>query len=438
MRIMSASPIVGRSTTPPWLVWGLLLAALPAVASADDQTPQGSQGPQGPSRASQLAAEREQKTTQTSPPERSRVERMLYRYDNQYGAPLIFRSWHGFHLAGGDFPAGAGTKFGVGFDHELGAATPAVDPGRPNRVAFGALAARSTRGYTRASAAFNVQGLGGAPLDLRVRGQYYKLPQEDFFGLGPDSRKADRTDYLLEATEASADLRWKPARLYDIAGGVSYVNPRIGSGTDSRFASTEHLFDPAALPGFAKQPDFLRGDASVAVDWRDNPLHPHAGGRYGVRVSDFRDQELATFDFRRVELDAQHYVPLPNRYRTLALRAAAVLTDADEGREVPFFYLPTLGGSHMLRGFRVFRFRDRNSMVLTAEYRWEAWWALDGALFVDAGKVAANRRDLTLRDLDVSYGVGFRVHSNSAFAARLDLAFSREGFIPLLRFEHVF
>jgi len=34
--------------------------------------------------------------------------------------------------------------------------------------------------------------------------------------------------------------------------------------------------------------------------------------------------------------------------------------------------------------------------------------------------------------------VGLRVHSNSAFVARLDLAFSREGFIPLLRFEHVF
>ena len=43
-----------------------------------------------------------------------------------------------------------------------------------------------------------------------------------------------------------------------------------------------------------------------------------------------------------------------------------------------------------------------------------------------------------LRDLDVSYGVGFRFHSNSAFVARLDLAFSREGFIPLLRFEHAF
>ena len=79
-----------------------------------------------------------------------------------------------------------------------------------------------------------------------------------------------------------------------------------------------------------------------------------------------------------------------------------------------------------------------NSLALTAEYRWEAAWLLDGALFVDAGTVASDRRNLKLRDLDVTYGVGFRVHSNSAFVARLDLAFSREGFIPLMRFEHVF
>ena len=63
---------------------------------------------------------------------------------------------------------------------------------------------------------------------------------------------------------------------------------------------------------------------------------------------------------------------------------------------------------------------------------------LDAAVFVDAGTVAAERKDLNLRNLDASYGFGFRIHSNSAFVARLDLAFSREGFIPLLRFEHVF
>jgi hypothetical protein len=325
----------------------------------------------------------------------------------------------------------------VGVTHAIGSTPQSAERRRRNAADVDLLAAYSTRGYTRTAAAFGVRNLGGAALDLRVRGQYYEFPQEDFFGLGADSRKADRTDYLLRGTDVGGTLRWAP-KWVEIGGGVSYLSPRVGSGTDRRFPSTEQRFNPAALPGFAEQPDFLRGDASIALDWRDNPLHPHSGGRYGVQVSDFRDQNLSAFSFRRTAIEVQQYVPLPTRYRTIALRAAAVLTDPRAGQQVPFFYQPTLGGSQSLRGFREFRFRDRNSLSLTAEYRWEAWWALDGALFVDAGKVAFNRRDLTRDDLEVSYGFGFRVHSNSAFVARLDLAFSREGFIPLLRFEHVF
>jgi len=431
MRILSVSPIVGWSTTPLWLVWLLLFVAAPARASADDEASQNL------GRATLLAAERDKKATETSPPERSFVERALYRYDNSSGLSL-FGNWHGLHLAGGDFPAGAGTKFGVGFKHAIGSSDLVLDPRRPNRVDVDAKVAYSTNGYGRVVAAVNARNLGGRPLAVRMQGQYYEFPQEDFFGLGRDSQKGDRTDYLLRSTETGAGFHWKPARRLDVAGGVSYLSPQIGSGTDSRIPSTEQLFDPATLPGFARQPDFLRSAASVAFDWRDNPLHPHAGGRYSAQLSNFRDQDVNAFDFRQVEVDVQQYVPLPNRYRTVALRASAVLTDADADHQVPFFFLPTLGGSHVLRGFREFRFRDRNSLAMTAEYRWEAWWALDGALFVDAGTVAANRRDLTFRDLDVSYGVGFRMHSNTAFVARLDLAFSREGFIPLLRFEHVF
>jgi Omp85 superfamily domain len=409
----------------------LLVAAFPVLASAQDESAQ------GPSRTAALAAERENKATDTSAPRRSFIERALYRYDNSYGFS-VFGNWHGVHLAGGDFPAGAGTKFGIGFDHAIGASDLLSDPGRPNRFDISAKAAYSTRGYARAVVAANARNLGGRSVAARVYGQYYEFPQEDFFGLGRDSQKDDRSDYLLRSGETGAVLQWKPVRFLDVSGGLSYLSPRIGSGTDSRFPSTERAFDPATLPGLTRQTDFLRSDATVALDWRDSPLHPHAGGLYSAQLSTFRDQKLNAFDFQRVEMDVQQYVPISNRYRTLALRASAILTDAEAGQQVPFFYQPTLGGSHTLRGFREFRFRDGNSVAMTAEYRWEAWWALDGALFVDAGTVAANRRDLTFHALDVSYGVGFRVHSNSAFVARLDLAFSREGFIPLLRFEHVF
>jgi outer membrane protein assembly factor BamA len=231
---------------------------------------------------------------------------------------------------------------------------------------------------------------------------------------------------------------WKPARLLELGGNVAYLNPDVGSGRDDRFPSTEQLFGATTIPGFVAQPDFVRSGASVAIEWRDNPLHPHAGGRYSVRFSEYHDRDLNAFGFHRVAVDVQQYVPIPDRYRTLALRASGVFTDPHAGQQVPFYFQPTLGGAQALRGFREFRFQDRNSMLLTAEYRWEAWWALDGALFVDAGQVAHERRDFRLSDFDVSYGFGFRLHSNSAFVARLDLAFSREGFIPLLRFEHAF
>jgi hypothetical protein len=406
-----------------------LVTALPAAAAAQDPSPEATE------RAAVLAAARDQKAAEIAPPERPAVEKALYWYDNQYLLAKIFGGWNGIHLAGGDFPAGAGMKFGVGYTRGIGSTTGAD---RQHRVELDTAAAYSTRGYTRGMAALSVNHMAGAPIDLRVRGQYYEFPQEDFFGLGQDSLSGNRTDYLLKSTETSAELRWKPAKNVALVGSVAYLQPTIGSGTDSRYPSTEELFAPSTIPGFTAQPDFLRHEASAAFDWRDNPQHPKAGGRYAFQLADYRDQNLDAYSFRQIDVDVQQYVPLPHRYRTLALRAGAVLTDPRRGQDVPFFYQPTLGGSQELRGFREFRFRDRNSMAFTAEYRWEASWLLDGALFVDAGKVARERRDLSLRDLDVSYGFGFRVHSNSAFVARLDLAFSREGFIPLLRFEHVF
>lgn len=415
------------------VVVALAVAAMtPALALADQQG-----ATTAPStRAAMLEAARSAKSTQATPPSRSSIDKQLSWYDNQYVLAKFFGGWKGFHLAGGSFPAGAGMKFGIGFDKSLTSADP--DPELPNRVDVTARAAYSTRGYMRTSAGLNLRNLGGAPVDVSIMGQYYEFPQEDFFGLGPNSLEENRTDYLLDSVETGASLRWRPAKIFDFGVGGWYLSPRVGQGTDSRFPSTEELFSPAAIPGLDEHSDFIRGDVSAALDWRDNPLHPHGGGLYAVMFSRFEDRDLDVFDFKRVEINLQQYVPLPRRYRILALRAEAVLTEAESGHQVPFYFQPTLGGARDLRGFREFRFRDLNSLLLGAEYRWEAWWALDGALFVDAGTVAARRSDLSVSDMEVTYGIGFRFHSNSAVIGRLDLAFSKEGFVPLLRFEHAF
>jgi Omp85 superfamily domain len=413
-------------------VLGPVLAALlaPAASPALAQTSEDSS-----TRASLMEQARDALASQSVAPQRSAIERGLYWYDNQYVLGKTFGGWKGFHLAGGDFPAGAGLKFGVGYDKPLTSADP--DSRIANRFDVTARGAYSTQGYARLSAGVNARNLGGSHVDVDVSGQYYEFPQEDFFGPGMDSQESNRTNYRLDAVESGIAIRWKPSRL-QLGGGVAYFSPRIGQGTDSRFPSTDDLFTTAAAPGLGTETDFLKTDLSAELDWRDNPAHPHAGGRYAIAVTNFDDRDLGRYDFYRVDVNLQHYVPLPDRYRLVALRAQGVFTNADTDKSVPFYLQPTLGGASHLRGFRESRFRDQNSVLVGAEYRWEAWWALDAALFVDAGVVAPSRQSLSLRDTEVGYGIGFRFHSNRAFVARLDLAFSREGFVPLLRFEHAF
>ena len=271
----------------------------------------------------------------------------------------------GFHFATGDFQAGAGFSYGLGFtDRAVGSRF--EDPDRPNRVDVNALAAYSNAGYGQVGGELALRNLGGGPFSAAVRGQYYEFPQEDFFGFGPQSVEANRTSFLLESAEAGADVWWQPMEGWRVGGGVSYLQPSIGAGTDTRFPSAEELFGSATLPGFQAQPDFRRLDAWVDYDGRDNPSHPRAGGFYLVRFSDFHDQDLDAFDFWRAEVDVQHYLPLPQNDRVLALRATGVITDPEAGHQVPFYYQPTLGGKNTLRGFREFRFRDRNSLLLTA------------------------------------------------------------------------
>ena len=114
-------------------------------------------------------------------------------------------------------------------------------------------------------------------------------------------------------------------------------------------------------------------------------------------------------------------------------------TSTSAGQEVPFYLQPTLGGAYTLRGFRAYRFRDRHRLLLQGEYRYIVNAFVTGALFYEAGKVAAERGDLDVKDLERSYGFGLRFGSRQGVGLRTDLAFgSGEGTRFLLRFDNVF
>lgn len=308
----------------------------------------------------------------------------------------------------------------------------------PNRADVRLRALGSLSGYSALEARFDLLNVGGTPFNATFEGEYRRAPHLKFFGVGRDSRREDLTQYLLRTLRFGTSLWWDLPEGFRVGAGIDHISLIQGPGGDSDTPSVDQLFDPLELPGLGTRPSFIRFGGFADFDWRDLPEFPRSGGYYALRVYDYNDQQALRFEFRDYEVELQQYVPFTYGHRVLAFRFLGTFTDADDDEVVPFYLMPTLGGSHDLRGFRTFRFRDFNKMLLQSEYRWEAWIGLEMALFFDAGKVFPDRDHFDLDDLHTAYGVGFRFNNEETTFLRLDLAFGGEGFKPHASFSHVF
>jgi len=221
------------------------------------------------------------------------------------------------------------------------------------------------------------------------------------------------------------------------SGGVDHLTPRIRPGDGAR--PIDSVFIGSEVPGLAGQSDFIRYEALADLNYRQPLGNPRRGGKYAALFQRFDDRDGNRNTFQRYELDLQQYIPILKERRVLALHALASVSDTDEGQSVPFYLQRTLGGPDDLRGFRRFRFRDQHVLLLQAEYRWEIFTAVDGAIFYDTGKVASRREDLDLRNLESDYGIGFRFGTSNGVFLRVDGAFgSSAGKHFILRFGNVF
>jgi hypothetical protein len=253
-------------------------------------------------------------------------------------------------------------------------------------------------------------------------------PQEDYFGLGPESLRGDQVSFALRGQTYGGRLAYQPVRRHVfVGGGVEYRHQRVGHGRDKAVPSIEDVFDDSTAPGLTVQPDYLRPSVFLEVDYRE-PRYARRGGWYRVELSRFDDRDYDAYTFNRLDVDLRQAVSFLGERRVLWGRAAMSTSDTEDGQVMPFYAMPTLGGNDTLRGFRNYRFRGPHALLLQAEYRVEIWSALDLAFFYDAGKVAMRRSDLDFSDLERDYGVGFRFNSDNGIILRVDAAFgSKDG-----------
>jgi len=174
-------------------------------------------------------------------------------------------------------------------------------------------------------------------------------------------------------------------------------------------------------------PTYGRSGVFAEFSTRTSPRYSRRGSLARVDLSDYHQINDGASSFRRVDVNVQQFIPLLRENWVIALRALAATTSAPTGNDVPYFLMPDLGGSSTLRGYSTWRFRDRNRLLLTGEWRWTAGPFVDMALFVDSGTVAPRPRDLNWRDMKQAYGIGVTLHTLTTTVTRVELAHTTDG-----------
>jgi hypothetical protein len=275
----------------------------------------------------------------------------------------------------------------------------------------------------------------------RARG----LPLMPFYGIGPNSSRANLTDFKERDLSAGASV-FVPLQSWFAAGGATeFLSPRVGDVHESGVRSIDSLFSDATAPGISSQPNFTHYEvfARPKRKWKWSELNTavtydyyqdHGAGHYSFHK--FRTDFLQKFypEFQKEPTGGSKTTFRKQPKYDSVLYIAARFTDegAGAGRAVPFYLQETLGGSDIdnvptLRGYQDYRFRAPALFEIQTQYerrllpssppgvKVSTLRSVAGAVgilaFYDAGEVANKASDLSFANMRQSFGFGFTLWS---------------------------
>jgi hypothetical protein len=311
----------------------------------------------------------------------------------------------------GGFPAAAGFALG-------GVVSRTHSPGPVEIRAEGLVSIKKYQLYEVGAAVPEL----GRWLSFDVAARYRNFPQENFWGLGPNSPESARSNYRLEGVDTVATLAASTGRFRaGVNGGFLKFN--MGPGID------EDL--PSIPESLQTQPRLKHIGGFLEYETLDEESDPHSGGKYAFEWTSYMSS------FQTYVIDVRRFIPVTATDR-IGLRMQTTFTHSSPAEDVPFFLYPFIGGSDTVRGMSHYRFRDRNALVLNAEYRRPLAGFLDLVVFADAGRVFTKSTDLGFRNLHPAAGAGVRVKFGRNVFFGIDFGFSGERAKVSFRSDHLF
>jgi surface antigen Omp85-like protein len=295
------------------------------------------------------------------------------------------------------------------------------------------LATRGLRGRSSYGLSLQKDRFPHNALDFSFTGGYRYFGDDDFFGIGPDTRKADKTNYALRRVNLESRLTAKTDGPLSAVFSAGVEWDKTQRGRDDDHYSTHDIYSNTELPGIAEKA--VLGALALELRRDTRPGNYLSGGLQIIRAGFYLQLDGNRFAFWKTTVDLRKHVHLFYN-RMLVLRLAAENTERLGERLVPFYHLSELGRGSTVRGFDRGRFRDDSMLMASAEYRYPIWRNFDFGIFGDAGQVSPDIfRQLALNDFRLGYGMSFRIRGAKGLITMLELGKSSDGWRFYLGFN---
>ncbi len=228
---------------------------------------------------------------------------------------------------------------------------------------------------------------------------FQKFPNK-FFGIGNFTALSNEETYTPESFVARAVLYRMIFSRYNIGPLVRYESVSM------RGVNPSGLLAPGTIVG-------SRGGKASGVglvanwDSRDNTFAAASGSFYQATALFYHHSFGSDYDYSDIQIDTRNFFEIvPSQ--VLAFQAAAEFMRGT----VPFQSLVRFGGQNNVRGYFDGRYRDKNGVMLQAEYRVPVWWRFGIVGFAGVAQVADQVAHFALNRFWFAGGMGLRFFWN--------------------------
>ncbi len=301
---------------------------------------------------------------------------------------------------------------------------------------YDALVGYAAGGFFDASTGYKISLPENPAFYHQTRIKYENTPLLNFYGIGSNANRGDRSLYSQEELNIDTRLGYK-AYYFMAEPFLRYRHVNIGNGHLEGEFRTKERFNESQVPGI-NGVNLLDIGTFLSHDTRDADEDPLKGGYEQFDFHYSGDTEGQNFRYLTMNFRAAHFFELWSDRRVFALHLFAGRTQKLGDNEIPFFDLQRIGGygvqpsgSEMLRSLANNRYMDQTAFVITPEYRYNIWkygnFSADSVFFADFGEVFKEIHNFGIDRLKPAYGAGIRVKKLRDVFFSFEVAHGNEG-----------